>query len=202
MGFTTLTCYLALRKNKGDKDRAIDWLSDYSKELHVPFEHGFEPYFVCSGDCASLLRDYASHTYVDLEDLEESRLQKFFCSSHVSSLLNVVKLSPNMIADIVIRVIPGSWRGIDHVSVSGVSFYNPVMSYLPSLVLFSYHTLLSFLSGLVNFLLHARIASGLFLCGHSFVNIAAITFPQLLSSIALFQQMKASFAIFLLEPLL
>jgi hypothetical protein len=200
MGFTTLTCYLALRKNKGDKDRAIDWLSDYSKELHVPFEHGFEPYFVCSGDCASLLRDYASHTYVDLEDLEEARLQKFFCSSQVSSLLNVVKVSPNMIADIIIRVIPGSWRGIDHVSVSVI--HNPFMSYLLSLVLFSYHTLLSCLSGLVNFLLNAQIASGLFLCGHSFVNIAAITFPQLLSSIALFQQMKASFAIFLLDPLL
>jgi hypothetical protein len=136
MGFTTLTCYLALRKNKGDKDRAIDWLSDYSRESHLPFEHGFEPYFLCSGDCASLLRDYASHTFVDLDILEEARLQKFFRSSHVSSQLNVVELSPKMIADIVIRVIPGSWRGIDHVSVSCVSFLTLFMFYLFSLVLF------------------------------------------------------------------
>jgi hypothetical protein len=118
MGFTKLSCYLALRKNNGDKDRAIDWLSDYSKQLHGPFEHRLEPYFVCSGDCASLLKDYASQTYVDPEILEDARLQNFFCSSHVSSVLNVVKLSPNMIADIVIRVIPVSWRGIDHAPVS------------------------------------------------------------------------------------
>ena len=120
MGFTKLTCMHALRISKGDSDAAINWLFDHRHDLNKPFDYRVDPYFVCSGEIALLLKDFASNTYVDLYTLGDARLKSFF-SLNGTSTLNFVEIVPEMIADVVIRVIPGSWIGVDSVRVSNSS---------------------------------------------------------------------------------
>jgi len=122
----------SLRKSKGDTDSAIDWLFDHRYASSSVLEHGVDPYFACGGDGAALLKDYASHTYVDLDNLDDSRLNKFFTSSHVSSMLNVVELNADMIADVVMRVIPRSWKGVDVAPVSSLLYDRGLVKSFPN----------------------------------------------------------------------
>ncbi len=114
MGFSKLLCAHSLRINKGDVDSSMEWLLKYRYEDEaVSVLPGVDPYLVCGSDCASLLQANASDTFVNLDIIEDPGLKKFFSSGAASSRLNVLSLQPDMLADIVARSIPRSWRGND-----------------------------------------------------------------------------------------
>ena len=112
MGFSKLLCIHALRISKNNVDVAMEWLlsNRYSDEA-VSVQDGVDPYLLCSEDTASLLRQSAAHSIVELEQIADPGLRKFFGSGVVSATLNIVQLQGDMLADIVSRAVPVEWRG-------------------------------------------------------------------------------------------
>jgi sacsin len=112
MGFSKLLCIHALRVSKDNVDTAMEWLlaNRYSDEA-VAVQYGVDPYLLCDKDSASLLRESAADTFVDLEHIIDPGLRKFFSSGVVSTTLNILPLRGDMLADIVSRAVPSDWRG-------------------------------------------------------------------------------------------
>ena len=112
MGFSKLSCTHSLRVNKGDVDSAMEWLLKYRYEDEaVTVQVGVDPFLICGADSASLLMANAADTFVQLDDIENPSLKKFFSSGAASSQLNILPLQPDMLADVVARSVPRSWRG-------------------------------------------------------------------------------------------
>jgi hypothetical protein len=135
MGFTQLQSAQALRKNKGDVNTAMEWLietksssgvggkdtgDDASKSNATCLEFGIDPFFVSDDrELTFLLKDRASHTFVDLLPLKQHnpQLYKLFKLSALSTL-NVVMLEPSLIADVVSWVLPPTRKGAEDANVS------------------------------------------------------------------------------------
>lgn len=113
MGFSNFMSLHALRLSSNDIDAAMDWLlTNKHSDTGAKVEYGVDPFLVCETDCASLLRN-ATDTFVDLNQIEDPILKNFFTSIDVSTHLNTLVVQPDMIADILERALPISWRGKD-----------------------------------------------------------------------------------------
>ena len=114
MGFPKLMSSHSLRVNNNNVDMAMEWLLKYRYEKEaLSVQPGIDPFLICGSDSASLLKSNASDTFLSLEDIEDVSLKKFFSSGAASSQLNILPLQPDMLADVVARSIPRSWRGND-----------------------------------------------------------------------------------------
>jgi len=114
MGFSKLLCIHSLRINNGDVDTSMEWLLKYRYEDEaITILPGIDPYLVVEADSASLLQVNASESIVKLSDIDDPGLKKFFLSGAASTRLNILPLQPDMLADVVARSIPRSWRGND-----------------------------------------------------------------------------------------
>ena len=113
MGFSNFMSIHALRISKNDVDTAMDWLlTNTHGDTATKVEYGIDPFFVCDTDCASLLRN-ATDTFINLNHIEDPIIKKFFVSIDVSTHLNTIVVQSDMIADILERALPISWRGKD-----------------------------------------------------------------------------------------
>ena len=114
MGFSKLLCAHSLRINDNNVDLAMEWLLKYRYEDDaVKVQAGIDPFLICSSESTSILKFNASDTFVDLDCVEDPKLKRFFTSGAASSQLNILLLQSDMLADVVARSIPRSWRGND-----------------------------------------------------------------------------------------
>ena len=116
MGYTTLNCMHALRKCDGNFDEAINFLfsDEYDASSVVP---RIDPYLICTCDEVELLKR-AKGTFLNLDQIADNRLKKFFSSDDLMRTMNLQVFSLALIPDLVTRAIPKTWRNIESVCVS------------------------------------------------------------------------------------
>lgn len=112
MGFSKLMIIRALRLSKNDLDTAMDWLlaNQHVDETANSIQHDIDPYLICNNDSSILLKTKAADTYVDLGTIKDQVLIKFFSSGATSSFLNMLIFEPDMLADVIQRALPLSFR--------------------------------------------------------------------------------------------
>lgn len=119
MGFAEkLSCIHALRTTGNNVDEAMESLlqknsspnNNNNNDDSVPVI-GIDPYLICEKDTASLLTPNASNAIVNLDQIKDLNLKLFFRSREAHQQLNILSITPDMLADVVARSIPINWRG-------------------------------------------------------------------------------------------